>query len=69
MKNVLLLASLAATGLALPSESSSIVHEKRNVHNPAILKRETANGNMNLNLRIALKQNNLEEAERRLMDM
>lgn len=65
----LLIASLAATGLAMPPTEKYVVHEKRSIELPHVAKRAPANGNQDLAVRIALKQNNIAKAEERLLDM
>lgn len=72
MKNALLLAGLAATSLALPSvplSNTHIVHERRQFGDRNFSKREAANINSNLAVRIALKQSNLDEGAAKLLDM
>ncbi|KAG6239764.1 hypothetical protein E4U25_000321 [Claviceps purpurea] len=62
MKNVLVfLTGLAATGLASPSDYH-VLHEKRDANKPTrFIKREAANGDQNIPVRIALKQENIDQ--------
>ncbi|KAG6211710.1 hypothetical protein E4U50_002108 [Claviceps purpurea] len=62
MKNVIVfLAGLAATGLATPSDYH-VLHEKRDENRPMrYIKREAANGDQTIPVRIALKQENIDQ--------
>ncbi|KAG5957601.1 hypothetical protein E4U58_005762 [Claviceps cyperi] len=62
MKNVLVfLAGIAATGLATPSDYH-VLHEKRDANRSMrFIKRGAANGDQNIAVRIALKQENIDQ--------
>lgn len=68
MKTQLLLASLAASALAMPSTSYT-VHQKRDADLIPWTKRGAPNGASNVSVRIALKQNNLDAGAEKLLDM
>lgn len=64
-----LLAGLAASGMAMPSDSHR-VHETRDTTLSARFdKREAVAATTNMPLRIALKQSNLDKAAAMLLDM
>lgn len=70
MKTAVLLAGLAATGMAMPSADSHRVHETRDVMRGARFeKREAVANAANMPLRIALKQSNIDKAAAILLDM
>ncbi|KAG6033167.1 hypothetical protein E4U40_005576 [Claviceps sp. LM458 group G5] len=62
MRNVLVfLTGLAATGLATSSDYH-VVHERRDANKPVrFIKREAANGDQDIPVRIALKQENIDQ--------
>lgn len=69
MKSAVLLAGLAATGMAMPSESYQI-HETRDVlRAQRYAKREAVAPNANMPFRIALKQNGVDKGAQILNDM
>lgn len=68
MKNALLLAGLAATTLALPSDNY-VVHERRGVEPVPWTKRSGVNGAERMSVRIALKQSNVDAGADKLYDM
>lgn len=69
MKSALILASLAAGALALPSDTHT-VHQRRNyVQDARFEKRSSVAANAKIPFQIALKQSNLQEAEDKLYDM
>lgn len=69
MKSTVLLAGLAATGMAMPSESYQI-HETRDVMRAErFTKREAVTPTASMPFRIALKQNGVEKGAQILNDM
>ncbi|KAM3446780.1 hypothetical protein MY3296_009354 [Beauveria thailandica] len=69
MKTTLLIASLAAGTLALPSDTYT-VHQRRNlVYDARFEKRSAVDADSKIPFEIALKQGNLQEAEDKLYDM
>ncbi|KAM3503318.1 hypothetical protein MY11210_008771 [Beauveria gryllotalpidicola] len=69
MKSTLLIASLTAGTLALPSDTYT-VHQRRNlVHDARFEKRSAVDANSKIPFEIALKQGNLQEAEDKLYDI
>ncbi|KAG5927880.1 hypothetical protein E4U42_001678 [Claviceps africana] len=70
MKNALvLLAGLAAAGLSMPSVSH-VLHEKRDLNAPTRwTKRQVANSDHNVSVRIALKQENLDKGMDLVMEV
>lgn len=70
MKTTFLIASLAAGAFALPSDTHTTVHQRRNlVQDARFEKRSAVDANAKIPFEIALKQGGLQEAEDKLYDM